>query len=75
MVSMRNLALVASAIVGFTTAAPTMEARQSWTPGTQNNTQEFYIHMTVTDGDTKYNGWACKSSLSPTYPLCPNTRV
>jgi len=61
MVSMRNLALAASAIVGLTAAAPTMEARQTWTPGTLNNTQEFYIHMFVTDGDTKYTSWSLEA--------------
>ncbi|TVY45193.1 hypothetical protein LOCC1_G004580 [Lachnellula occidentalis] len=62
MVSLRNLALAASAIIGLTTAAPTTETRQAaYTPGTQNNTQEFYLHMTVTDGDTKYNGWSLEA--------------
>ncbi|TVY73476.1 hypothetical protein LSUE1_G007416 [Lachnellula suecica] len=57
MVSMRNLALAASTIVGFTSAAPTMEARttETYTPGTLNNTQEFYIKMSVTSGDTSFN--------------------
>ncbi|TVY33965.1 hypothetical protein LSUB1_G006704, partial [Lachnellula subtilissima] len=65
MVSLRNLAIAASAIIGLTTAAPTTETRQAtWTPGTQNNTQEFYLYMTVTDGDTKYNGWACTRSMA-----------
>jgi hypothetical protein len=68
MVSMRNLPLTASAIIGFTSAAPTMEARQTWVPGTQINTQEFYIRMTVTDGDTKYTQWACKPPFPP-FPL------
>jgi len=62
MVSFRNLALVASTIIGLTSAAPsTLEKRQEYTPGTQNNTQEFYLKMWVTDGDTKYTGWALES--------------
>lgn len=63
MIAIRSLTLLASALLGFTAAAPTKhEARQTWVPGTLNNTQEFYLHMTVTDGPTKYNGWACKYS-------------
>jgi len=62
MVVLRNFAVLASAILGLTTAAPTEKnARQTWIPGTQNNTQEFYLHMTVTDGLTKYNGWALEA--------------
>jgi hypothetical protein len=61
MVTVRNFALLASSILGLTNAAPTeIDARQTFVPGTVNNTQEFYIHMTVTDGLTKYNGWARK---------------
>lgn len=58
MVSMRNLVLAASALVGLTTAAPAVkETRQTFVPGTLNNTREFYIGMVVTDGLTKYTGW------------------
>jgi hypothetical protein len=63
MVSFRNLALVASTIIGLTSAAPTEKVARQFTSGTLNNTQEFYIHMTVIDGDTTYNGWQRKSSL------------
>lgn len=63
MVAMRSLTLLAFVLLGFTAAVPTQhEARQTWVPGTLNNTQEFYIRMTVTDGPTKYNNWACKRS-------------
>lgn len=71
MVCMRNLALAASTLITFSAAAPTIENRQTWTPGTQNNTQEFIIHMTVTDGNTKYTQYACLY-LHP-YPLLPLT--
>lgn len=77
MVSMRNLALAASSILSLVSAAPTIESRQdAWTPGTLNNTREFYLHMTVTDGDYTHNGWVCKSqpqsnTESPTQPLNP----
>jgi hypothetical protein len=67
MVSIRNLALAASAVIGLVAAAPTeIEARQ-FTPGTQNNTREFYVRMQVTSGLKKYNGWQSKSlpSLFP----------
>lgn len=58
MVSIRNLALVASTVISLTAAAPTLETRQT---GTQNNTQEFFIHMVVTDGDTTYNEWSLEA--------------
>jgi len=43
--------------------APTsiQNVTQSFTPGIQNTTQEFYIKMNVTDGDTKYNGWGLEA--------------
>jgi hypothetical protein len=65
MVSMRNLAFVASSILSFVSAAPTLEKRQdTWVPGTLNNTQEFYLHMAVTDGDYTHQEWVCKSPIS-----------
>jgi len=59
MYSLRNLAFAASAILGATSAAPTeIATRQTFTPQTLNNTQEFYISMQTTDGCLeKYNGW------------------
>jgi len=59
MVSFRYLAIAATTIATIASAAPT-EKRQTFTPGALNNTQEFYIRMTVTDGDTKYTQYACK---------------
>jgi len=58
MLAMRSIALAAS-IIGFTSAAPSLEVRQnSWTPGTQNNTQEFLITLKTTSPNLeKYNGW------------------
>jgi hypothetical protein len=56
MVFMRSLALVASTIIGVTSAAP-LEARQ-FVPGTLNNTREFYITLKATTPSlAKYNGW------------------
>jgi hypothetical protein len=64
MVSIRNLALAAATMIGLTTAAPAEKVgRQTFMPGTQNNTQEFYIHLNVTHGPTTYNGWSCKKDL------------
>lgn len=61
MVSLRNLAFVASVVVGIASGYPTTNtARESWVSGTQNNTQEFYILMTVTYGPINYNGWTSK---------------
>jgi len=58
MVSIRNFALVASAMIGLTSALPNKLAeRQTYVPGTQNNTQEFYLQAFVTDGPTTYTGW------------------
>ncbi|TEY51371.1 hypothetical protein BOTCAL_0266g00030 [Botryotinia calthae] len=62
MVSIRNLAIAASSILSFVSAAPTIESRQdTWVPGTLNNTREFYLHMTVTDGDYTHNGWVLEA--------------
>jgi hypothetical protein len=55
MVSIRQLALAASTLLTLISAAPTtqgIQERQTYVPGTQNNTQEFYIKMLVTDGNT-----------------------
>jgi hypothetical protein len=58
MVSLRYIALAASSIVGFAYAAPAeIASRQTFVPGTLNNTREFYISMAVTDGYAKYSGW------------------
>jgi hypothetical protein len=62
MVSIRQLALAASTLLTLISAAPTtqgIQERQTYVPGTQNNTQEFYIKMLVTDGNTKYNEYSC----------------
>jgi hypothetical protein len=70
MVSFRNLALVASTIFGLSSAAPTeildKRARVS------NNTQEFYILMTVTDGNPKYTQWARTSP--PSFSHTPSNK-
>jgi hypothetical protein len=72
MVSLRNLALAASTIIGFTSAKPIVSKRQdAWVPGTLNNTQEFYLRMQVTDGSYKYEGWVCTFFLPP-LPSQPN---
>lgn len=56
--SIRNLGLLAIAFIGLTSAAPAeITTRQTFVPGTLNNTQEFYIRMKVTEGLEKYNGW------------------
>jgi hypothetical protein len=60
MVSFRNAAIAASALLSLATAAPAEKVARQFTPGVLNNTQEFYIHMFVTDGDTTYTNWACK---------------
>ncbi|KAL3418127.1 hypothetical protein PVAG01_09842 [Phlyctema vagabunda] len=58
MVLFRSIAVAASALAGLVSALPAeIAARQTYTPGTLNNTREFYISMTVTDGPTTYNGW------------------
>ena len=61
MVFMRSIALGASivGIIGVSSAAQVPTARQEpWVPGTQNNTQEFYVTLKVTTTSLeKYNGW------------------
>jgi hypothetical protein len=53
-----KLALAASAIIGLASSLPAdIAGRQTWVPGTQNNTREFYISMVVTDGRRTYEGW------------------
>ncbi|PQE32020.1 hypothetical protein CJF32_00001630 [Rutstroemia sp. NJR-2017a WRK4] len=66
MVSIRNLALAASTIIGFASAKPVVSKRQdAWAPGTLNNTREFYLHMQITDTSDndfyKYNGWVLQA--------------
>jgi len=62
MVCLRTLALAVSTIIGLTSAAPSpLNPRQTSIPTNQNNTQEFYLRMWVTDGDTKYTGWALEA--------------
>jgi hypothetical protein len=71
MVSLRNLAFVASTIVGLSSAVPTEKVARQFTSGTLNNTQEFYIRMCVTAGDTTYDGYAGTSNspfFIPTQP-------
>jgi len=58
MVFLQNLALAASALLGIAAALPAdLATRQTYVPGTQNNTQEFYLTMKVTDGPTTYDGY------------------
>ncbi|KAE8452246.1 hypothetical protein EG329_000945 [Mollisiaceae sp. DMI_Dod_QoI] len=61
MVFIHNLALAASTLLGLAAAAPTLSTRQTYVPGTLNNTQEFYIKMVVTDGPTTYQEWALEA--------------
>lgn len=61
MISMSNIAFVASSLIGLATAAPAVAERQTFIPGKLNNTRVFYIKMTVTDGDRKQNGYSCES--------------
>lgn len=64
MLSLSSVALAASTLMGFASAAPTITERQvvPWTPGTLNNTQEFYVSLKVTKGSIKkYNGWTSTS--------------
>jgi hypothetical protein len=65
MVSLSFLALAASSLFALATAAPAIGSRQApvWTPGTQNNTQEFYIKLHVTHGPKTYEGYYCSSSI------------
>jgi hypothetical protein len=53
MISMSNIAFVASSLIGLATAAPAVAERQTFIPGKLNNTRVFYIKMTVTDDDRK----------------------
>ena len=70
MVFIRSLALLASGLVCVATAGPVPGIRQeTWVPGTQNNTREFYIKMTATTASlAKYDGWACE--LNPLVLPC-----
>jgi hypothetical protein len=53
-----NFALAASAIIGLASSlAADITGRQTWVPGTQNNTREFYLSMVVTHGCRAYEGW------------------
>jgi len=61
MVSFRSVAIAASTLIGLSTAAPAEKVARQFTPGVLNNTQEFYIHMFVTDGDTTYTNWALEA--------------
>lgn len=73
MVSIRALAFAASTLVGLAYAVPTLQGsslveRQAlppYTPGTLNNTQEFYISMKVTQGPKTYNNWFRTSPPPP----------
>jgi hypothetical protein len=57
MTSLLMLALAAPAFIGFASSSTDIAGRQTWVPGTQNNTQEFYLSMVVTDGCKAYEGW------------------
>ncbi|KUJ08117.1 uncharacterized protein LY89DRAFT_691392 [Mollisia scopiformis] len=57
MVFIRNIALAATTLLGLTSAAPALSARQA----SVNNTQEFYIKLVVTDGPTTYQEWALEA--------------
>jgi hypothetical protein len=59
MFSIRNLAFAAYTIFNLVSAAPSqIVGRQTFVPGTLNNTREFYLRMHVTDGCLeKYNGY------------------
>ena len=58
MAALLKLALAASAIIGFASSLPAdIAVGQTWVPGTQNNTREFYISMVVTHGSKTYEGW------------------
>ncbi|KAH8680023.1 hypothetical protein BGZ60DRAFT_242246 [Tricladium varicosporioides] len=37
-------------------------ARQTWTPGIQNTTQEFYIKLNAYTGVAKYNRWSLQAT-------------
>lgn len=58
MTALLKLALAASTIFGVASSLPAdIAVRQTWVPGTQNNTQEFYISMAVINGLKTYDGW------------------
>jgi hypothetical protein len=58
MILLLKFALEASAIIGLVSSlAADITGRQTWVPGTQNNTREFYLSMVVTDGYRTYEGW------------------
>jgi len=62
MTSILRLAVAASAIIGLASSLPAdLAERQTWVPGTQNNTREFYISMVVTDGPATYEGWTIET--------------
>ena len=57
MVLLLKFALAASAIIGLVPSlAAAVTGRQTWVPGTQNNTREFYLSMVVTNGYITYEG-------------------
>ncbi|PMD39367.1 hypothetical protein L207DRAFT_489150 [Hyaloscypha variabilis F] len=46
----------------FASSLPSdIKGRQTWVPGRQNNTQEFYISMVVTNGCRTYEGWTIET--------------
>jgi len=64
MVSLRTLALAASTLMPLISAIPTSELSKkqvSWTPGTLNNTREFYLSMAVTDGSYAHQEWVLEA--------------
>jgi len=66
MVNLLPLTVLATGILTFVAGSPTPttsadKRQESWTPGTLNNTQEFYIKMVVTDGQYKYEEWALEA--------------
>jgi len=61
MAALLKLALAVSTLFGAASSLPSgIAERQTWAPGSQNNTQEFYISMVVTDGPRTYEGWTGK---------------
>lgn len=66
MAPLLKLALASSAIIGLVSSLLVdAVGRQAWVPGIQNNTQEFYLSMVVTDGLRTYAGWTSKWPLPP----------
>jgi len=59
-----NVAVFVSTWLSFVAGNPVrLDGRQTnFTPGTLNNTQEFYITLSIGSGLSKYNGW---QSMSP----------